>query len=541
MAKAPLPPGVSAQDFANAIREFKSVVGADWVFTTEQDLELYRDPYSHVWGTPEERLASAALSPTTVEQVQQIVRIANKYKTPLFPVSAGRNLAYGAAAPVMSGSVVLDLKRMNKVLAVDDKRHFALVEPGVTYFDLYRHIQERKLKVWIDVANPGWGSLVGNALDHGIGHTYSPYRDHFGSHCGMEVVLPNGELMRTGMGAMPNADTWQDMKYGQGAGVEGLFAQSGFGIVTKMGFWLAPQPEAVLTARVQVPRYGDLQALIEEFDCIENSGLSGPPGFSSPLAAPGPDLTALMAEGWPSLQQIEAYHAKRGGPAWTLSARFYGPEETIRGTWSYAKRRIGAAISGATFEETAFYRAPHTLESIGKENASFFGLPNLDTFYALRRRPDDKPDEQLDGHIDFWATVPRTAAGLHAGHRMVYETQRQVGMPVVATPFGGPVIFFARSFMVGFSIVTYRTRPEKNRKAMEYYTALIKNAGAAGFGMYRANISSQDLSAEQYSFNNHSLQRFRELLKDAADPNGIISPGRYGLWPARLRQTKGRA
>jgi hypothetical protein len=51
----------------------------------------------------------------------------------------------------------------------------------------------------------------------------------------MEVVLPNGELIRTGMGAVPDAKTWQDYRYGAGPYVDGMFSQSNFGVVTKIG------------------------------------------------------------------------------------------------------------------------------------------------------------------------------------------------------------------------------------------------------------------------------------------------------------------
>ena len=91
-----------------------------------------------------------------------------------------------------------------------------MVEPGVSYIDLYNYIQERGLKVWVDTPDPGWGSPIGNALDHGIGYTLGPYRDHFSAHCGMEVVLPDGEILRTGMGAMPTSDSWQEYKHGFG-------------------------------------------------------------------------------------------------------------------------------------------------------------------------------------------------------------------------------------------------------------------------------------------------------------------------------------
>jgi hypothetical protein len=57
-----LPPQVSAASFAAAIQEFQAAIGKQWVFSSEEDLELYRDQYSFFWDTPEEHLASAALA-----------------------------------------------------------------------------------------------------------------------------------------------------------------------------------------------------------------------------------------------------------------------------------------------------------------------------------------------------------------------------------------------------------------------------------------------------------------------------------------------
>ena len=249
-----LPPNVNASDFEAALRAWRDSVGADWVFTSDADVALYRDAYSPFWGEPEERVASAAVAPSTVEQVQAVVRVANQYRIPLYAISTGRNLAYGGSAPVYSGSVVLDLKRMNRVLEVNERNAYALVEPGVSYFDLYEHITKAKLDVWIDPPDPGWGSVIGNALDGGGGWTAYPFRDHFGAHCGMEVVLANGEVVRTGMGALPNSKSWQHNRWGYGPWVDGLFRQGNMGVVTKMGFYLMPRPEALQTATVQASR-----------------------------------------------------------------------------------------------------------------------------------------------------------------------------------------------------------------------------------------------------------------------------------------------
>jgi len=146
----PVPPGLDDKAFQRALTRFKSVTGDAWVFTSAEDLALYKDAYSPLWNEQDEKVASAAVAPDSAEQVREIVKIANEFRVPLYPISTGRNLGYGGAAPALSGSVVLDLKRMNKILEVDERNAYALVEPGVSYFDLYRYVKEHKLKVWID-------------------------------------------------------------------------------------------------------------------------------------------------------------------------------------------------------------------------------------------------------------------------------------------------------------------------------------------------------------------------------------------------------
>ena len=102
----PLPPGLTAKDFADALEQFAGIVGKEWVFSSEEDVNLYRDAYSPLWHEAEDRIPAAAVAPDRTEQVQQIVRIANRYKVPLWTISTGRNLGYGASSPALTGSVV---------------------------------------------------------------------------------------------------------------------------------------------------------------------------------------------------------------------------------------------------------------------------------------------------------------------------------------------------------------------------------------------------------------------------------------------------
>lgn len=186
-------------------------------------------------------VASAAVYPSTTEEVQAIVRWANKHLIPISPISIGRNCkttylcesqnaeliskyplidGYGGAAPRVRGAVVIDLgRRMNRILDINPDNCTCLVEPGVTYFALYEEIQARGFKnLWVDVPDIGGGSVLGNALDRGVG--YTPYGDHWMMHSGMEIVLPTGEVIRTGMGALPGNNSWQLFPYGFGPTAE---------------------------------------------------------------------------------------------------------------------------------------------------------------------------------------------------------------------------------------------------------------------------------------------------------------------------------
>ncbi|MFY9812141.1 FAD-binding oxidoreductase [Aquabacterium sp.] len=555
-----IPSNVSPSVFAAALREFAGVVGKDWVLTYDEDLKTYRDAYSPLRETPKDRGASAAVAPASVEEVQAVVRIANRHRIPLYTISTGKNLGYGGSAPNHDGSVVLDLKRMNRIIEVNESNHYAIVEPGVSYFDLYRYIQERGLKVWLDVTDTGWGSVLGNAIDHGVGHTVSRFRNHFDSHCGMEVVLANGELVRTGMGAMPNSKTWGQFKMGMGPMLDGIFSQSNFGIVTKMGIWLMPQPEAFMHATVYAPRYDDLHGLVETLKYVENSGLAqGAPEMGSPLLATGGStmqLVDVFYDGPPKLSkrhmeliagtkigyspEIQSYGLDNGIPYWSLNLTFYGPKKVIAAQWEAVQEIASRAMKGAKFHSDPIYTDAQKAAAELKIYPQNVGVPNLD-FFAMGTRAGGNP-HPMRGHMWFSPIIPQSADGILEANRVFDEATRTVAalknIPIWnLKPFSLPAPFFERSFLfvLGFPIAD---DPAMNKAAVEAYRALLDIGGKHGWGEYRAHPEFQDQAMGLYSYNNNSLLRLNETIKDAIDPNGILSPGRYGIWPKHLRKKK---
>ncbi len=133
-----LPPGLSRDAFGAALAAFERVLGKDRVLATDEDRETYLDLYAP--GNEITHAPSAALVVSSTEEVQQVVRLANKHRIPLWPISRGKNYGYGGSAPAMPGTVMLDLTRMKRILEVNAGLGYCVIEPGVGFFDLHEHL-----------------------------------------------------------------------------------------------------------------------------------------------------------------------------------------------------------------------------------------------------------------------------------------------------------------------------------------------------------------------------------------------------------------
>lgn len=81
------------------------------------------------------------------------MKICNQHRIPIWSISTRRNFGYGTAAPVQHGQVILDLKKMNRIIKIDPDMCTARVEPGVTFQQLYDYIEENKLQGYSSCAS----------------------------------------------------------------------------------------------------------------------------------------------------------------------------------------------------------------------------------------------------------------------------------------------------------------------------------------------------------------------------------------------------
>ncbi len=517
-----LPKGVSARTFETALSRFRRVVGAAWVFSGEEHMAPYDDQFAP--GNASAHAPAAAVGPASVEEVQGIVRIAAETGVPLWTVSTGRNLAYGGSAPVMPGCVVLDLRRLNRVLEVNEDLGYALVEPGVTFFELHNHLLRTGSRLWISSPAPGWGSVMGNALERGFGGM--PYGDHAAQICGMEVVLADGTLLRTGMGAVPGAKTWQLHKGGFGPSWDQAFTQSNFGVVTKIGMWLMPRPQALASCRVNFEREEDLAAAVDGLAPLRVEGVvNGIPNMRNVLGsaiAQGRRTDWYGKPGPIPNEVLETIKRRQNIGWWNMSFGIYGKSDVVAANVGHARAAF-AKVPGAKFDAQVIEGDALVRPDRGGAG-SRAGIPGL----AGLRVADWRGGK--GGHIDFSPLLPprgEDAVRIHTLSRRIIEEGGQDYM--------GTFYNFGRSMALICAIVFDADNAAETARVRTLFSKLIKEGGEAGYGEYRTHITYMDEVADLYRWNDDALGRFNEKIKDALDPKGILSPGKQGVWPKRYR------
>jgi 4-cresol dehydrogenase (hydroxylating) len=525
--KSESPATATTDAVAQAMDQFAKAIGSEAVVTAAESLDEFRDPFAYIGST--DHLASGMVMPATVEEVQAVVRVAGRYGVPLWPFSQGRNYAYGGPAPRVAGSVLVNLRRMNRVIEVNDECAYALVEPGVRFYDMYEHLRANGHKLWSSAPDLGWGSVIGNALEHGVG--YTAHGDHAGRQCGMEVVLASGELLRTGMGAMTGNPAWQAYPRGFGPTPDGLFKQSNYGIVTKMGIWLMPEPECYMSCGVQVQREEDLVALIDAVRPLLLDGtIQNQPAIGNAV------FVASVMDGVPSRQHfydgpgpipepvIMQIAREVGIGRWNMRFALYGDEDMVDARFARVRAALSAIPGLQTYGETFAGSAVHD-QATDQTTRVQAGIPSQDLLRALAWYSGPN-----GGHLDFSLISPLRGSDVARQNALVHDLLQGSGVDY------DPAMILGQRHAINVNQLYFDTHDERRtRAAYELYPRLVMASAQAGFGLYRTHLAFMDVVAEQFDFSNHAQRRFNEKIKDALDPKGILAPGKQGIWPTSMR------
>ncbi len=173
--------------------ELSRIIGPQYVSNHPEECFIYaRDP-----GTMEGRRPDWVVMPNSTEEVRQIALLANRESIPIVPMGGG--LVLSGLTRALKGGILVDMKRMNRILEVNESSRYALVEAGASQGMLQAYLRKHhpQLKHSIPDAPP-IATLAGNILIHGSGHLSHAAGFHSDMLNGLEAVLPTGEIVRIG-------------------------------------------------------------------------------------------------------------------------------------------------------------------------------------------------------------------------------------------------------------------------------------------------------------------------------------------------------
>ncbi len=232
--------GVTEGNILTVEEKLKEAIGEKWVTANPADLSVYGRDFTVYSG---ER-PNIVVLPETTEDVQKVMRIAYEHKIPVVPLTTGFN--HGGLTVPRKGGILVDLKRMNRLVAIDEETLTASFEPGVRMRNLWQECQkvttyeDLRLKPILPLTF-GSVSLLSNYVSRGGPGSALKYG--FGSDLtvNMTWVLPNGEILRTGPSSVPGVGNL-GVNWGPGPDISGMFfnADGAYGICTQLTAKLYP-------------------------------------------------------------------------------------------------------------------------------------------------------------------------------------------------------------------------------------------------------------------------------------------------------------
>jgi 4-cresol dehydrogenase (hydroxylating) flavoprotein subunit len=537
--------------------ELGAIVGREHVVADAAGRELH----SRTTETDARRCGSVVY-PGSAQEVAAVLRLAARRGLAVWPFSRGNSWGYGTKNAVAPGAVVMVLERMNRILEVNEELAYAVIEPGVTQQQLYEHLQANHPSLIADCTDSTpLGSVLGNAVERGYG--YTPYGDHFGHLCGLEVVTPSGEVLRTG-GAGEGCPTWNTHKWGSGPALEGLFSQGNLGVVIKAGIWLHPRPEQMLLFTIDIDDGPELAAAV---DALHTLSLAG--ALRSHVHTANAFQTLSLVQKYPAdLQargtripdaQLAEMKAQYGVPDWTAVGGLYGSPAQVRA----ARRELERALRGKG--RVAFFDAAKVAQSkklvalwqrsqgrglggrVAKAVKSLvtrkdfalvallpemygvlLGRPTWSVLQSAYFKSPLRPvppnlDPARDGCGLMWlaTAVPMTGAQAHKVLALAEPlfTQFDFNMSACLTMMNERTLFFLLGIFFDQENVAERER------AARLYRALHATFTKQGYQQYRGGVP-------EWTAGEAGAGAARKLLgqvKQVLDPAAVLAPGRYRI------------
>lgn len=525
--------------------------GTATLIDSEKAVELYG---INTFGQPQRFAGAIKVFEESV--IPQLLKLANTAGFKLHPVSTNNNWGYGSILVNKDPVYLLDLSPLNSITPTNKKLGLITIGPGVTQQQLHDYLNEENWPHMVPVTGAGPScSLVSNALERGYGIT--PYTDHFYACNALKAYLPHPELCEQKLSSAVSAldQSGNDFidktfKWGLGPYVDGLFTQSNLGVVTEMTLRLAKKPSSFCAFYIQIFE-GDNFAKAVSFirELLESqSGMVGSINLMDKrrlvsMTCETPNLDKDPIEPL-SDEQVNKLASSKRLPEWMIVGSIYGEQAIVNAVKKYIRqngKKIGRIIfSDALLLKFArqFVRLPLNfvpafkdvkgqLTSLKEGIDIMLGEPNqvaLPLPYWRNKSAKGEKSRPLDpaaencGLLWYAPLLPMDPDALKQFVSFVRSTMLNYGLD--------PLITFTNlkhdCIDSTVPLVFNKQSEEDEKKAINCLHELITEGCKQGFVPYRLPIHEQQQLDKTSAF-----WQTIKVIKNAVDPNNILSPGKY--------------
>lgn len=200
---------------------------------------------------------------------------------------------------------------------------------------------------------------------------------------------------------------------------------------------------------------------------------------------------------------------------WNFYGALYGPQPILDGMWTVIKAAFTKIPGAGLFLAEDM---PDN-QALQVRNMTQQGIPSLHELKWAEWYPNGS-------HLFFTPIAKMTGDDALAQYNLSRRRCDEYKFDFV-----GAFAIGLREMHHVVCILYDRKDPDQRRRAHRLISTLVEDARKMGWGEYRTHLALMDQVAESYSFNDNALMKFNQRLKDCLDPNGIISPGKNGVWP----------
>jgi len=527
-------------NFTDALTAFQNALGQENVNT---DNSLLKEYQTATFDTKNSVLA--IVRPNNTKEVQQCLKIANQFNIPIYPISTGLNTGYGSRVPTVDQCVVLEMRRMNRIIDFDENLAYITLEPGVTQQQLYDYLQEKKSKLWMDATGSFKDhSIIGNIAERGFGHT--PYGDHFSNVAGMEVVLPQGDCIHTGFGRFSNAQAAEVYRWGVGPYFDGIFTQSNLGIITRLTVWLMPAPKYFQSFYFSVDSHKQLEKVI---DLLRPLRLDGTINSAMHIANDYKVLGAIQLYPWQQANNktpLDKEVLEKLGKSWDFSVwngsgALYGTKEEVALARKKIKKQLRGSVKKLRFLDDKLLKVaellqkpyywvtgvnlPEMLKILKPIFNMTKGIPTDAMLASTYWRKKDNIANMVNPERDkcglMWCAPIAPTSGKHA--MKLWGIIESVFDQYDFEPAVTITLLTERAMDCVIAIQYDRSIEGEDKRAQACHDKLLKKLTDVGYYPYRLGVQSMSGLPEP----EEAYTKFISLVKASLDPIGVLSPGRY--------------